>query len=278
MSFTTKLCFLILIFQFSNTIASCWPTAPSATSAHFILAMGANTGVLQKANHDAQSFADAISEHFEINKRYVCVLKNVKRWQFKNALKRLQKLVRTQDKVFIYFSGHGTTMKDHDPDETDCLDEAFVTYSEPFVRDDEFVAWVNALKTNHVITFIDSCFASGMLRGEKGCPKGAKSKFWPWSNPKDEEEKLPSRFCPPKKFKTLKGTLYAAAKEHQLAWEYLQGSIFTNTFLRNLKLYPNTNLDKLFDITAKQVIEKTKDSACKQEPQRWPKIEAIPKL
>ena len=262
---------LLLAFQSANAIASCsdWLTLkPNSKKETFILAMGANTGDLKMANHDAQSFAKAMQKRYKVPKSHVCVYSNVKRGQFEKALKRLAKLVRKKDRVFIFFSGHGTTLKDiKNKDEKDCLDEAFVMQRRS-LRDDDFVAKVNRLKTDHITTFLDSCFSSGMLRGKKGCPKGVKTKFW--LNPKTVNT-LPSRSCRVRKLlKKLKGTLYAAAKEDQLAWESPKGGIFTYTFLKNMKTRPRATLDNIFRLTAKQVAKATKNTACEQHPQKWP--------
>lgn len=262
----------ILIFYSTNTLACLDKPLLSDTPTTFLLATGANTGELTKANSDAQAFAYAIQNRFNIDTDNLCVIPDVGKLQFKQALTKLQELVKPQDKVFIYFSGHGTNKTDHDNDEIDCSDdEAFVTNSNILLTDDDFVSLVNAINTDDIITFIDSCFASGMLRGEENC--SAKSKFWLWPNLKNTEDKLPSKYCPTSKLisksKLLKGTIYAATKENQLAWEYPQGSIFTSVFLENMRLDENASLDEIFDTTAKEVREKTKNTACKQEPQKW---------
>jgi vancomycin resistance protein YoaR len=277
---------LLLAFQSANATASpkCWPTlkAPNPEEETFILAMGANTGDLKMANHDAQSFAKAMQKYYDVPESYMCVLENkdVKKRFFKKALKRLAKLARKPDKVFIYFSGHGTTLPDEDKDEEDCsLDEALVMYSKPFLRDDDFVEMVNTLKTDDIVTFIDTCFASGMLRGEQSCTTRAKTKFW--VNP-ETVNILPSRSCSAKKSKELKGILYAAAKERQLAWEYPEkGGFFTYIFLESMEKYMKERskatlddeaLDKIFGQTAEEVAKQTKNTACQQEPRRWPKF------
>ncbi len=262
----------ILIFYSTNILACLDKSLISDTPTIFLLAMGANTGELTKANFDAKLFADAIQKRFNIDTDKFCVIEDVGKWQFKQSLKRLQKLVQAQDKVFIYFSGHGTTKTDNNKDEIDCSDdEAFVTNSNILLTDDDFVNLVNAINTDDIITFIDSCFASGMLRGEEKCQQGVKSKFW--LNSKNTEDKLPNKHCPTSKLisksKRLKGKVYAATKENQSAWEYPQGSIFTSIFVENMRIDKNASLDEIFDKTAQQVREKTENTTCKQEPQKW---------
>jgi len=264
----------LLISQSTHTLASCWekPLISKAPTA-FILAMGANVGELKKANTDAQAFADAIQKRFNIPFPNKCVLKNVTRVDFKNALKRLQKLVRKPDQVFIYFSGHGTQVPDNDDDEG-CYDEAFVIFSDigskPFmIKDDFLVAQVNKIGSNRITTIIDTCFSGGMLRGSHNC-LDMKSKLWFADD--DESDILPKKDCQSTDIKRLKGTVYTASKEYQLAWEFDKGGVFTTFFIENMRKNPNAELNKIFDMTAKQVSRKTGQRDCEQlqEPQRQP--------
>ena len=275
----------LLISQSTHTLASCWekPLISKAPTA-FILAMGANVGELKKANTDAQAFADAIQKRFNIPSPNKCVLKNVTRGDFKSALKRLQKLVRKPDQVFIYFSGHGTQVPDNNNDEG-CYDEAFVIFSDigskPYrIRDDFLVAQVNKIGSNRITTIIDTCFSGGMLRGSHNC-LDMKSKLWFADD--DESDILPKNDCPSTDIKllkgtvytaseVLKGTVYTASKEYQLAWEFDKGGVFTTFFIENMRKNSKTKLKKIFDMTAKQVSRKTGQRDCEQlqEPQRQP--------
>jgi hypothetical protein len=160
---------------------------------YFILAMAANgnpdmakTDQLELANQDAENFARVLREHLA-PAVVVCLLPNVRSAKFQSALKRLAELVRAEDKVFIYFSGHGMTeanddcKKDGDLTyckETDCVDEGLVTFFQEDgevkrVRDKDFVELVNEIRTDRPITiFLDTCFAGGMVRGEKNADTG----------------------------------------------------------------------------------------------------------
>lgn len=254
---------IILIFQTNNLSASavnCWKTIkPSKTPISFVLAMGANTKGLKMSNFDAQSFAKGIKKRFGIPSPNICVLKNVKRWEFKYLLQKLAKLAHQQDQVFIYFSGHGAKLVDHSGDERDCYDEAFVTvhYSGKgieFLSDDAFVYLVNKLKTKKILTVIDTCFASGLLRGT--C-QHTKSKFLKSTKQKHKVCKVT------RKSKRIKGILYAAAKEDQMAWELRDGGLFTSTFLKYMKKYPYLSLRKIYQLTKKEVTRVIYRSGCK---------------
>jgi hypothetical protein len=270
---------------------------------YFILATAANgnpdmakTDQLELANQDAENFAKVMRKYF--TPAVVCLLPNVRYDGFKTALRRLAELVRAEDKVFIYFSGHGMTEAndyckeggDHTYcKETDCVDEGLVTFSQRAgevkrVRDKEFVDLVNGIKTDRPVTILlDTCFAGGMVRGEKNAETGFQD-----AKPKNfvkegGQAHLPSRKCPMGvNFKSLeKSILYAASQEGQLAWEYKgQGGIFTHIFLQKLEELKTQAkvpldekfLDEVFQITKAEVASITKKNLnYYQEPQRWEK-------
>ncbi|EDN71378.1 conserved hypothetical protein [Beggiatoa sp. PS] len=273
-----------MLFQSTYALASasCWKKTqlPQKTATTFILAMGANTGKLEKTNSDAQALANALQKRFNVPISNICVLKNVKRYEFNNALENLQKLVRKSDKVFLYFSGHGDQVKDKNYDEDDnrqtsCYDEALVIFHDIFkeadsISDDLFVGQVNKISDKGAIvtTILDSCFSGGMLRGTKNY-LDMKSKLWFTDNEADTPEK---KDCPSSNIKKLKGTVYMASKENQQSWEYPNGGIFTTTLVDNMRKYPYGELNEIFDITAEQVSRETKQrgEGKWQEPQRKP--------
>ena len=211
------------------------------------------------SNFDAESFAKGIQKRFGIPSPNICLLKNVKRWEFKHVLQRLATLVHQQDQVFIYFSGHGAKLVDHSGDEKDCYDEAFVTvhYSGKgieFLSDDAFVYLVNKLKTKKILTVIDTCFASGLLRGT--C-QHTKSKFLKGTKQKHKVCRVT------RKLKPLKGVLYAAAKEDQVAWELRDGGLFTSIFVKYMKKYPYFSLRNIYKLTKKEVTTVIYKNGCK---------------
>ncbi len=279
-----------------------WPTTKldQGGPTHFILATAANgnpdmakTDQLELANQDAENFVKVMREHLAPTV-VICLLPNVSFDKFQSALKQLAKLVRAEDKVFIYFSGHGMTEANGDCEkggnpayckETDCVDEGLVTFFKDGevkrIRDKDFVELVNGIKTDKPITlFLDTCFAGGMVRGEKNTDtwfQDAKPKNFV----KDGDmAHLPSRQCPlGRNFTQLeKSILYAASQEGQLAWEYKgQGGIFTHFFLQKLvelktptmKSLDDQFLDEVFEATANEVSTLTsKNSNYHQTPQR----------
>lgn len=269
-----RLVFFIFISHFlSSQAVSCWNNLKynSSTPAKFILAMGANTGDLKKTNHDAENFVNVIKQRFNVPDSNVCLIKNVKSWQFESALEKLATIVDANDQVFLYFSGHGTVFPDNADDELNCVDEALIPFDfagtrDQTISDDQFVHLINNINTSNIISVIDSCFSGGMFRGDKIC-QNAKSKFWLMDYIKNWF--LPNKTCQVKSFKKIKGVLYAAAKESQTAWEISEGGLFTVRFLKNIQTYSNKTLDSIFKITADEIKLESDKCDIRQEPQRW---------
>ncbi len=250
----------------------------------FILAMGANTEGVSMANQDAEAFSNALRSHFEVPAANVCVLTDVRNWEFRDTLTKLAELVRPQDTVFIYFSGHGTYVQDKTEDEIDCMDEAFVTFypqgrQEPdLVRDDTFIRLTNKLNTDKLFAFLDTCYASSFRRNlqRAECPDKGKTKILRKGN---AGKRPRGRKCRQhKSLRTFKGTLYSAASAHQAAWEIKQkGGRFTRIFLNNLVKYRNTSrdrydaLDAVFQDTKNTLSSRTRNTVCEQTPERWGK-------
>jgi len=149
------------------THRTCWDTADEGNA--FILAMGANTHCLTETHRDARRFAKAMRTLFNVPKNRVCVLENVYKDEFVQALERLSDKVKTDDLVVIYYSGHGAKIGDNNKDnkdEVDGQDEAFVPYDATelgikyLLRDDDFSKLIEKIPTQHILTVIDACFSA----------------------------------------------------------------------------------------------------------------------
>ncbi len=78
---------------------------------------------------------------------------------------------RAGDRVFFYYSGHGSYLPDDDKDETeDGYDETIVPYDtvrrrERMIRDDQFSLWITQLIGRRVVMIFDSCHSGTISRG-----------------------------------------------------------------------------------------------------------------
>ncbi len=80
--------------------------------------------------------------------------------------------VSENDRVFVYFSGHGGRFKDKNGDEADGYDEYITTYDlgdkkeeGGYILDDDLSAWLKAIPSQYKIIMLDSCHSGTATRG-----------------------------------------------------------------------------------------------------------------
>jgi hypothetical protein len=274
------------------TQRSCFSNLPARSQATqrqvFLLATGANTGEgdreLTQTHQDIQLFTEAMKQHFAIPEKQICRLDNVFRQEFETALMNLRKVLNPNDLAIIYFSGHGSRVRDDngDEDKNDGWDEILITYDvklkgyeneEHALRDDRFVALVNALPTKKVLTVMDSCFSGGMrqIPGKNDSLINARRKLLVkgvFGTQQPNRVTNPSNLIKKEtgEFDSLKGLLWAAASEEEYSLEIpKQGGLFTTTFVEQLA--QERNLCTAFKKTANLVREKTQSREPPQTPQ-----------
>jgi len=165
--------------------------------------------------------------------------------------------VSKDDRVYIYFSGHGSRINDIDGDESDGVDEFLVTYefnhktpTDGVLLDDEFNVLLTSIPSNNVIAVVDACHSGTISRGldwvtlsnrSMGEEKGVK-KFLSYpgmpsptlSNEKDSdtsERSLFASFTNKSGAKQKSGNMnyvtISAAQDNESAIATSKGSIFT---------------------------------------------------
>lgn len=79
----------------------------------------------------------------------------------RGALRKMAQSVGSNDRVLVYFSGHGTQVKDNNGDENDGRDEALVMSdvrsNGGMLIDDEFDALLSSIPAKEVIVLVDAC-------------------------------------------------------------------------------------------------------------------------
>lgn len=106
--------------------------------------------LVQKARFDERNIKILLSEQATKKK----IRESVTNWLAKN--------VKPDDRVVIYFSGHGVQCTDYDGDEKDRLDEMLCAYDSirldfTFIKDDELSRWLRTINTNDKIVILDCC-------------------------------------------------------------------------------------------------------------------------
>lgn len=83
----------------------------------------------------------------------------------KKAFEEIARDAGTNDKVLIYFTTHGSSIKDQNDDEEDGNDEVIVLYDTDVVSetltnalvDDDFYRYLRKIRSNQVLVIVDSC-------------------------------------------------------------------------------------------------------------------------
>lgn len=244
----------------------------------YVLSMGSNVKPLTKTNQDAQLFATVLKARRNLPDDQIMVLKDVHKAEFKRGMEWLRAKARPQDVAMIFYSGHGAQVKDPTNTSEDGLDEAFVPYDfetnpKPSGRDliwaHEFATWVNALRTDHVITVIDACHSAGLYRSLDSAIVGAKPKAY--RPPPGLDLTMPAEERGPKTRAmggrgrpVAKGVLLAAARRDQSALEGEDGGVFVMTLLRLIYNSSDGSLGDFFVAAQSRVNQQTQE---KQSPQ-----------
>jgi Caspase domain len=76
---------------------------------------------------------------------------------------------RPGDRVFFYYAGHGSYLRDNDGDEEDGYDETIVPYDalrkgQGMIRDDQFARWIVELPGRRIVMVFDSCHSGTISR------------------------------------------------------------------------------------------------------------------
>ena len=138
------------------------------------------------------------------------------------------------DRVLVYFSGHGTHVPDDNGDESDDKDEALVLHDtrvsggelHGFLRDDEFGRLLGAIPSSNVLVLVDACHSGSATKsfpaiGERGRPKYFRNPAAAYGS----GSSVRARSLVPEP--RANHVLLSAAADDELAQATSQGSAFT---------------------------------------------------
>jgi hypothetical protein len=262
-------------FEIVNGMVPVTTVSPSSMSVNvntnvYVLAMGANVQGLTKTNLDARNFVNSMKTLFRIPDGNIRLIENAYARDFQDGMAWLQQTSGPNDMALIFFSGHGTTVKDDNGDEKDGVDEAFVMYDAEgaqypraghVVRDDQFASWISALGTSKVFTFVDACHSGGLNKSFSA----SRTKFFvggdlgitlPVNKSYSQKPKDLAGGMDPG---TVKGLVYAASGEEQSALETVDGGLFITSFLEVLSRNSgNSGFNVIFEQAKLTVRDKSK--------------------
>jgi len=127
---------------------------------------------LKYPESDASEFKKILMQYAAIPEDHIKTItgKNATRANIKNLIyEYLSSKASPEDEVFIFFSGYGTFIKDDNSDEKNGLDECIIPYdgkiSNPngnYIRDDDLLNWLKAVKSRNIVLLLDAEKSSGM--------------------------------------------------------------------------------------------------------------------
>jgi len=198
---------------------------------------------LKYPDNDAEAFKQALLEKSRFKKEqtklllneaatYENIRRSIEGWLYNNTGK--------DDKIIIFFSGHGTQDIDNNKDEKDGYDEFLVPYDfdendiSSAIRDDVFAYWINNLKSDNVLLIFDCCYSGGAARA-----KG-------FNHVKTRGEIKVDSFV--EDIKELPGegvALLGASKDNQLSYETgeFNMGVFTHFLIDSFEKKSDRNLD-----------------------------------
>jgi hypothetical protein len=191
--------------------------------------------------NDLDAIRSLLTVHYNFTDNNIVVLKekDATRENILNNLALLAKETKKGDAVFIYYSGHGSQVRNSLSEEEDKLDEAIVpadaAEGAPYIRDKELAPLFNKILDNGVrLTLVFDCCHSGSL--SRGQPQNvpSKNRFLPMDT---VDIKDPTRIETPP---ASKGALiFSACQDYELASEIVNDAMqpqgaFTFAFVKAL--------------------------------------------
>ncbi len=227
----------------------------------YLLAMGSDVGQLTKTNDDARAFVNTMRA-LGGNRLSVQMYENVTKRQFGDGMRWLKQSAGTQDLAIVFYSGHGSFVEDDNGDESDGFDEIFVPYdvqqygpsSQYVIRDDQFAAWINDLRTDKVLTVIDACHSGGLQRSifNGRVKMYSKGELGYTTRQVGGGDKNMNSVLD-----KVKGVVLAAAREKELAIESREGGVFVRALVRDLSRMRGNSFLDAFNNTRTAVEQQT---------------------
>jgi len=130
---------------------------------------------LRYAAADARAVREALIALCEVPDENIELLvgRSATKRNIEAAFTRVSQLDKPEDTVFLYYSGHGSFVRDADGDEADGdhLDETLLPYDavrgreDTQIIDDIFGYWISRLDSRSVIVLLDACHSGGHGKG-----------------------------------------------------------------------------------------------------------------
>jgi len=189
--------------------------------------------------NDAQAFGLSLSRLGVVLDSQQTILFNAKKHEILDGIELVVREAVPGDIAVIYYSGHGSYVKDEDGDEPDRRDECLVPIdydTAGMIIDDEISDILQGLSPGVILEiFMDSCFSGSVTR----LPKKVRQRFLMPRNPVKTPGKARLLFKAVTTLKKSNHVLWSACRANQVSNEMEFGGIprgaFTYAFLNILE-------------------------------------------
>ncbi|MBI5568367.1 MAG: DUF4384 domain-containing protein [Desulfomonile tiedjei] len=257
----------------------------------YVLSVGAATGALRYCDDDARKFAQAIGDKLRVppeNTRIVVGPQSSKTG-FADGVRWLVQKTQPEDLAFVYFSGHGTLVRDQPPARhPDGLSSAFVCYhQQQTLRPDspelkqilmlghDFGSILKEVPARRKLVVVDSCHSGEITKDVTG---NLVSKYLPLlSDSQMKEIQIVAAQAAPagspvsqpdSDLTKAKESLLAACLKREQSFEdrSKQSGLFTYWLLQAMQS-GTPDLQTAFDKAREKVLEDTGTAGLRQTPQ-----------
>jgi len=247
----------------------------------FLLSMSANMDQNKYTDKDQVLFVDKLLSLYGGSRLHYFEYKNATIHNYREGIQLIKNQSNYQDKIIIYFSGHGTIIPDTNGDESNGFDEALVLYNhngvinpKTILIDDELAEDIRQIKSKSITVILDTCFSGGMQKNLTNKQDSiSKTTYLDDLYKYNTNKSLQTGSSAKGMNDSNHGVLYAASSETQTAIEYqqtnLQGGLFTLKLTSNLRTINGDiehDLDNAFKETKKEV---SKITDHRQTPQKF---------
>jgi uncharacterized repeat protein (TIGR01451 family) len=120
---------------------------------------------LQNAVNDAKSVAETLSGKYTFHYLKTLYNKDATRDNILKEFEWLMQNVKTNDNVFIYYSGHGEYLENMDKGFWVPIDASSKTISK-YISNEDIRSFLSGINSKHTLLVTDACFSGDIFRGK----------------------------------------------------------------------------------------------------------------
>ncbi len=154
---------------------------PNVRAKNYALLIGNNDHQqlpdLKTAIADATAVAEVLASRYAFERENVRLLLNADRKSIMGELSALRRRLRNEDRLFIYYAGHGEIEPSTEEGFWQPVD-AVPGEDYTWIANSDIRRYLRGMSAKHVLVVADSCFSGSLTRGEGGWRNVPKDRFF----------------------------------------------------------------------------------------------------